>query len=202
MTKQSKSQNTQKSIPAKKKPRPRRRRQEQVQVVTCPPLDEHFPAVRMVPSNNERKAASSKRAAAHSHEENTQEGTSSQRVLDWNDTCREIKQFASAAFSKKTKRQYKQEEYQRLTGRRHMKQQHVPQYIVRGIKKKAKARLEKQVEEAKLNGIVLVPTMNQKQTNDKSKKRNYHSGPAPSIGYMKQGVYRVNNNNNNNERRR
>jgi hypothetical protein len=71
---------------------------------------------------------------------------------------------------------------------------------VRGIKKKAKARLEKQVEEAKLNGIVLVPAMNQKQTNEKSKKRNYHSGPAPSIGYMKQGVYRVNNNNNNNNK--
>lgn len=86
-----------------------------------------------------------------------------------------------------------------------MKQQHVPQHVVRGIKKKAQQRLEQQVEEAKLNDIVLPIHMNKKQTtNERGKKRNYHSGPAPSIGYMKQGVCRVNNHNKNerNKRRR
>jgi hypothetical protein len=198
MTKQSKSQNIQTStIPAKNQ------KQREVQVVTCP-LD--FPT-----TVKKRNAASSSRSTRHSPEDTLKQETSSQQqqeeqeeLLDWNDTCREMKQLvaSSAAFSKQTKRQYQQEEYQRLTGRHHMKQQqYVPPYIVRGIKKKAKARLEKQVEEATLHGIVLPPSMHPKQTRDKSNKRNYHSGPAPSIGYMKRGVYRVNNHNHNKKKK-
>jgi hypothetical protein len=197
MTKQSKSQNIQTStIPAKNQ------KQREVQVVTCP-LD--FPT-----TVKKRNDASSPRATRHSPEDTLKQETSSQQqqqeeLLDWNDTCREMKQLvaSSSAFSKQTKRQYQQEEYQRLTGRRHhRKKQHVPQYIVRGIKKKAKARLEKQQEEATLHGIVLPPSMHPKQTREKSNKRNYHSGPAPSIGYMKRGVYRVNNHNNHNKKKK
>ena len=115
MTKQSKSQDMKKkepAHPAKKKKRPRR----EVQVVTCP-FD--FPTA---PSNKRNAAASfqhdttTKNVARHENHE------SPEQVLDWNDTSREIKQLASSAFSATTKRQYKQEEYQRLTGR-NMKQQ-------------------------------------------------------------------------------
>jgi hypothetical protein len=201
MTKQSKSQNIQTStIPAKnEKQRPCRRRRREVQVVTCP-LD--FPT-----AVKKRNDASFPRATRHSPEDtpkSSQQEQEQQELLDWNDTCREMKQLvaSSSAFSKQTKRQYQQEEYQRLTGRHHMKQQqYVPQDIVRGIKKKAKARLEKQQEEATLHGIVLPPSMHPKQTRDKSNKRNYHSGPAPSIGYMKRGVYRVNNHNHNKKKK-
>jgi hypothetical protein len=156
-----------------------------------------------------RNDASFPRATRHSPEDTPKSSQQEQEqeqeeLLDWNDTCREMKQLvaSSSAFSKQTKRQYQQEEYQRLTGRHHMKQQqYVPQDIVRGIKKKAKARLEKQQEEATLHGIVLPPSMHPKQTRDKSNKRNYHSGPAPSIGYMKRGVYRVNNHNHNKKKK-
>lgn len=160
---------------------PSKRKRAEVTIISCP---SDFPTLNSGPksaksgdSNNLRKGRSDR-------------NDDSDFLLDWNDTTRQVRQFASSAFEGKTKRQYKEEEYERLTGRK-MKQQHVPQQIQRGINKKARERHAKQVEEAKLNGIVL-PTVSTKKKDNKG-GGSYHDGPAPSIGYMKQGVYRVKN---------
>jgi len=185
----SKPSTSKKTAPAKKKNSKRPRRA--VQVVTCP---SDFPTLSPRKSDDTRDTSKRfSQSRRHDDDETSRGNHDSELLLDWNVAAREVKAFASSAFSGKTKRQYKQEEYTRLTGRK-MKQQHVPQHIVRGIKKKAKQRMEAQVQEARLNGIVLPTTSSSSRINDgKGKKHNtnYHSGPAPSIGYMKQGVYRV-----------
>lgn len=156
------------------------KKKRQVQVVTCP---SDFPTSSDRRDNNVR---------SRYHRNDRKQHHQDDELLDWNDTSRQIRTFASSAFAGKTKRQYKEEEYERLTGRK-LKQQHVPQHITRGIKKKARQRHEKQVQEARLNGIVLPTTL--KKGDEKSRSNNKNDGPAPSIGYMKQGVYSVKNGN-------
>jgi ABC-type nitrate/sulfonate/bicarbonate transport system ATPase subunit len=110
--------------------------------------------------------------------------TTKETFLDWNDTAREVRTLGSLAFMGKEKREYRQEEYMRLTGRKE-KQQRVPLPIQRGIKKKAAQRLERQLEEARQAGIILPVAKKEKP------RLNKDQGPAPSIGYMKKGVFRV-----------
>jgi len=169
-------------FPAKKaktaaKMRPRRK----VQVVQCP---SDFPTSSSSASSDGGHLFQRRDSRQRDDKDDNKE-----ELLDWNDTTRQVRAFASTAFLGKTKRQYKQEEYERLTGRK-LKNQRVPQHIVRGIKKKRKERMEKHVEEAKLNGIILPTTLSKKKEKKHDDNRN-QDGPAPSIGYMKQGVFRI-----------
>jgi Domain of unknown function (DUF4602) len=115
--------------------------------------------------------------------------TPRKKVLDWNETAREIHRFGATAFEGKQKRNFKEEEYQRLTGRK-MKHHQVPLPIVRGIAKKAKKREERQLKEAKEAGIVLATSAIKKKKKERDRTSDIH-GPAPSIGFMKNGVLRV-----------
>jgi hypothetical protein len=145
-----------------------KKRRREVQVVTCPsdfPQDPRTTASRARPPE--------RRNLSEQHEKK-------QKFLDWNETAREVRTLGSQAFMGKEKREYRQEEYARLTGRDE-KQHRVPLPIQRGIKKKAAKRLEKQREEARQ-----APTVKK----EKQRVKKDH-GPAPSVGYMKRGVLHV-----------
>jgi Domain of unknown function (DUF4602) len=113
------------------------------------------------------------------------------KLLDWSQTAREIHSLGASGFVGKQKREHQDEQYTLLTGRQ-KKKQHVPLPIVRKIRKAAQVREARQLEASKAAGILLP----QKRKSDKKKKDdNYHvHGPSPSVGFMKNGILRVNPN--------
>jgi hypothetical protein len=112
------------------------------------------------------------------------------KLLDWHETTKEIRAYGATAFVGQQKRNYQDEQYFQLTGR-HLKKQKVPLPIVRGIRKAAAKRNAKLREEAQKAGVVLPKTSQEEKK--KAADSTYRShGPAPSIGFMKHGVYRVN----------
>lgn len=111
-------------------------------------------------------------------------------LLDWHDTVKQVRELGTTGFVGRQKRDHENDQYKRLTGREKKKHQ-VPLPIVRGIKKKAAAREARQIQEAKDAGIVM-PKAKSQRDNDKKKgdSTNRVHGPAPSIGFMKKGIYR------------
>lgn len=160
---------------AAKKAKPKR----EVQVVSCPgafPISTSKKRPRE-PINKETK----KQAAVRARREKNKD------CLDWYDTANEIRAYGATAFVGKQKRDYQDDEYLQLTGR-HKKKQQVPLPIVRGIKKAAEKRDAKARQEAKEAGIVL-PKAKKEAKKPSTTNRNY--GPAPNIGFMKRGVFRM-----------
>lgn len=90
-------------------------------------------------------------------------------------------------FVKQQKHNYEDEQYKLLTGRERKKIR-VPLPILRGRKKKAAEREAKREKEAREAGIVLPQKKKVQQKND-STSRVY--GPAPSIGFVAKGVFRM-----------
>jgi Domain of unknown function (DUF4602) len=147
---------------------------------------------------------------------NSRKSTKNSDLLDWNETAREVHKFGASGWKQDTSlfdpklqgatgqsrvsdrkkyRLHKEEEYKRLTGRE-MKHHSVPLPIVRGIKKKAQQREQRQWQEAKEAGIIVPLASSSSRTKQEEKKRknfttNRVYGPAPSIGFVKQGVFRV-----------
>lgn len=111
-----------------------------------------------------------------------------EKFLDWDDTAREIHKLGATAFEGKQKRDYKAEEYERLTGRK-LKHHHVPLPIVRAIAKKAEQREKQRLDEAREAGLV-IPTAAAKKKKGKDRTSDIY-GPAPSIGFLKQGVFKL-----------
>jgi len=113
--------------------------------------------------------------------------------IDFDETVREIRSLGSTQFTGKQKRQYEDEKYRELTGREKKKQK-VPLKIVRGIKKKAAIRERRIEQENKEAGIVTAST-NKKKMNkgysEQNRKDSRIHGPAPSIGFTKNGVLSV-----------
>lgn len=120
--------------------------------------------------------------------------SSSSVLLDWHETAREVRSYGATAFTGKLKREYQDEQYQQLTGR-DKKKQKVPLPIVRGIRK-ASIKRERQIrEEAREAGIVLPTAKKEKERDGRKSVRHYESyGPAPNIGFMKNGIFRVSKN--------
>lgn len=110
-------------------------------------------------------------------------------LLDWHDTVKEIRAFGATAFEGKQKRDFQDEQYFKLTGRQKKKPQ-TPLPIARGIKKAAIKREARAREEARQAGIILPKTIREPKKRDKTYD---NFGPAPSIGFVKGGVYKVQN---------
>ena len=114
--------------------------------------------------------------------------------LEFGDVVREVRTLAATAYLGQEKRKHDDEQYRILTGR-HRTPHHVPLPILRGIRKKAAQRQAQQEQEARAAGMVL-PTRssssNKKTTKQQeSGKVARQFGPAPSIGFTRKGVYRV-----------
>jgi hypothetical protein len=107
--------------------------------------------------------------------------------FDFSQASQEIRHFGSKQFAGKSKKEYEDEQYFKLTGRKRKKHQ-VPLPIVRGIKKKAAEREARAREEAKQAGIVLPQPKKAKKEYDNTSRIH---GPAPSVGFMKKGILRV-----------
>ena len=155
-----------------KKIKPKR----EVQVVSCPTA---FP----ISTKKSRKRPRDQRNNTISENKSS----SSKKLLDWNETAKEVRAYGATAFIGKEKRDYEDEKYFALTGR-HKKKQHVPLPIVRGIKKAAAKRDAKMRREAKEAGIIM-PKAREEKKKDSLTYNNY--GPAPSIGFMKNGIFQV-----------
>jgi len=180
--------NKNKTLPDKKSKSGNPKRE--VQVVTCPSA---FPI-----STKPKK----KRPRDDDNDNDNDNGSSRQsktKLLDWHDTAKEIRAYGAQAFIGRQKRDYQDEQYYKLTGR-HKKKPKCPLPLVRGLKRAAAKRDAKAKEEARKSGIVIP-----KQKDDSSKKSMSDAdfrkfGPAPNIGFMKSGVYRVPKNDNKNNR--
>ena len=117
------------------------------------------------------------------------EQSMTKNVLDWYDTAHEIKKLGSSGFQGKQRKDYQDEEYQRLTGRA-KKQQQVPLKILRGIRKKREAREARAMQEARESGVI-VPKMSPASGSRRRKlidKTARLYGPSPTIGFMKKGM--------------
>lgn len=167
----------------KRRPRP------EVQVVTCGAA---FPISTKPPKPPRTIVESS---SLQQSSRNYRKKKNNDGLLDWHDTVKEVRSLGSAGFTGQQKRAHVDEQYRLLTGR-DKKKQHIPLPIVRGLKKKAAEREARQLQEAKEAGIVL-PTTTISNSKPKQQKKKLDStnrvhGPAPSIGFMKKGVFRVN----------
>lgn len=171
--------------------KPKKRKRREVQVVKC---TADFP-ISLKPPRNEKKTP--KEEEEQQQESFYREGgtpTNMTQDLDWNDTAHEIRSLGATAFVGKQKRQFQDEQYEQLTGRK-QKKHHVPFPIRMGINKKAAQRLDRQLAEAKASGLVLPKSMT--TSSSKTKKREDASrtsrihGPAPSVGFMTKGVLKV-----------
>mmetsp|Transcript_2918 Transcript_2918/g.8011 ORF Transcript_2918/g.8011 Transcript_2918/m.8011 type:complete len:184 (+) Transcript_2918:107-658(+) len=117
--------------------------------------------------------------------------------LDLHEAAKEIRAYGAQAFIGKQKRDYEDAKYRRLTGR-DRKKNSCPLPLQRGLKRAAAKREKKAREEARKSGLVIP-----KQKDETSKKSMSDAdfrkfGPAPNIGFMKSGVYRVSKNGNSN----
>lgn len=157
-----------------------------VQVVRCPSA---FPISSKTIEGKKRPRDAERNVKPETPYVNKKKRKKDNSLLDWHDTVKEIRAFGATAFEGKQKRDYQDEQYFQLTGR-HKKKPQTPLPILRGIKKAAAKREVKAREEARQAGIVLPKAKRETKKVD-STYENY--GPAPSIGFVKQGVYRVKN---------
>ena len=171
MGKKSKAQS--KELPEAKKPKKKKR---EVLVVSCP---SDFP----ISSRSKRASPADDTPSIETNPK------AKQKLLDWKDTAQEIRSLGATAFVGQQRRNFEDEQYEKLTGRKRKKHQ-VPLPIVRGIKKKAEQRLARQIQEAKESGTVLPKSLTQKKAKAHDKTARIH-GPAPTVGFMSKGVLKV-----------
>lgn len=157
----------------------------EVQVFSCPAA---FP-ISSKPASKKRARDGTQGSGSSSTRHASGRKRNDGNLLDWHDTAKEIRAYGATAFVGKQKRDYEEEQYFKLTGR-HKKKPKVPLPILRGIKKAAAKRDARAREEAKQAGIILPKAKKEGKKYD-STYDNY--GPAPSIGFMKNGVFRVQN---------
>ena len=197
-----------KADPSKAASKTSQKKKREVQVVSCPSAFPYSTSTITSSTSKKRSRDSNddvvvgrggENRSQHQHQQQQHQyrkRKSGGGLLDWDETVKEVRGFGATAFSGKQKRDYDDEQYFALTGR-HKKKQKVPLPIVRGIKKAAAKRQAKLKQEAREAGIVLpksTTAKEQKGSKSDSTIRSY--GPAPNIGFMKGGVYRVSNNKN------
>jgi hypothetical protein len=115
------------------------------------------------------------------------------KLLDFDETVREIHALGSTAFTGKQKRKHLDTQYEELTGRK-KKKHSVPLPIVRGIRKKAEQREKRELQELKESGVVTHRSAKKSGNNDTQnarKKNERVHGPAPDNGFLVKGVLRV-----------
>jgi hypothetical protein len=181
MAKKNKGSNKQAEPPKKASSQKR-----EVKVVKCPSA---FPI--------STKAKKRPRSTSSNHNDQSRnKSAAAPKFLDLHEAAKEIRAYGAQAFIGKQKRDYQDEQYKQLTGR-HKKQESCPLPLLRGLRKAAAKRDKKLREEARKSGLVLP-----KQHEETSKKSMTDAefrkfGPAPNIGFMKSGVYKVSKHNNN-----
>lgn len=179
-------------------PKKRRRGHEKVETVVAGagfPVSSKRPRSRARDPKEEEEDTKKNQHAEGSNRDHNKKGKP-EKLLDWHETAREIRQLGSTGLAKRQKRKYEDEEYKRLTGRERPKQK-VPRPIVRALKKQRAEKEAKAREEAQAAGLVLpqsataAASQQSKTKEKKGSKDARHYGPAPSIGFVKKGVFQL-----------
>ncbi|VEU44904.1 unnamed protein product [Pseudo-nitzschia multistriata] len=168
-----------KSSKQKQDDKPKKQKRE-VKVVKCPSA---FP-ISTKPKKRPRDE--------YKNRDEARGNSKKEKLIDLHDAAKEIRAYGATAFVGKQKRDYEDEKYYKLTGR-HKKKNSCPLPLVRGLKRAAARRDAKAREEARQAGLIIP-----KKKDDSSRKSMTDTefqkfGPAPNIGFMKSGVYRVSN---------
>lgn len=174
--------NSKASDKSAKKASQKPKKKREVQVVKAPTA---FPI-----SDSAYAVSIRKRSLEQVHEKNEKKSSDDikpSKILDWHDTAKEIRAFGATAFVGKQKRDYEDEKYFALT-RSHKKKPQTPLPILRGIKKAAAKREVRERQEAKDAGNTM-PKAKKETKKSSSTSRVY--GPAPNIGFMKGGMFKV-----------
>jgi hypothetical protein len=168
------------------KPKPKissNKPKREVQVVTCPSA---FPISTKPKKKRQRD----------DDDENNGKSKKKEKLLDWHQTAKEIRNYGAQAFIGRQKKDYEDEQYYKLTGR-HKAKPKCPLPLVRGLKRAAAKRDAKAKEEARKAGIV-IPKKKDNSSRKSMSDHDFHKfGPAPNIGFMKDGQYRATANQNN-----
>jgi ribosome biogenesis protein NSA1 len=177
---------------------PPRKKRKEVQVIKCPSA---FPISAKTSSKKRQRFNEDQQSNKPTRNDGS--GYNGEEFLDWHETVKEVRAYGATAFVGQQKRDYADEKYFELTGR-HKKKHQVPLPIVRGIKKAQAKREERERQEAKEAGVVLAKKPSDKAAkNRKSYDKTYDKfGPAPSIGFTKKGVFRVDSKSNQSKRSR
>ena len=186
------------TVPNKNDTKKAKKTRTEVQVVKCPSAFPISSKTKTTTGSRKRPRDSddhdNNRSKNDNYNNNNKNSTSKTKLLDWHDTAKEVRAYGATAFVGKTKRDYENEQYYLLTGR-NKKKQKVPLNIVQGIKKATAKRDAKMREEARKSGIVIPKAAAASAAKEMKKSLSdstyKHHGPAPSIGFMKHGVYRV-----------
>ena len=142
-----------------------------------------------------RRGASTGEGTKRPQQNNNNNNNNEADLLEFDDAVREVRTLAATAYLGQEKRHHDDEQYRILTGRDRARQ-YVPLPILRGIRNKAAQRQARQDQEARAAGIVQ-PTRSNNSSNKTTKhqkdvgKVTRQFGPAPSIGFTRKGVYRV-----------
>eukprot|EP00934_Nitzschia_sp_Nitz4_P004217 Nitzschia sp. Nitz4//scaffold78_size91513//84280//84837//NITZ4_004941-RA/size91513-processed-gene-0.97-mRNA-1//-1//CDS//3329558166//4207//frame0 len=164
---------------------------KEVVVVSCP---SGFPISKASLSRKRpRDAQTSATATATTTPSKPTPSSHKSKLLDWQEVTQEIRKYGATAFEGKQKKNYQEEEYFKLTGRQKKKEK-MPLPMMRGLKKAAAKRDAKVREEARQAGVILPKSDAASNAKAKSRDATYRSyGPAPNIGFMKDGIYRAKN---------
>lgn len=183
------------------------KRKREVQVVSCP---SDFPDFTTVGGSTSRRRSG---ALKRGHASNERNNTKAAPELDVQETIREIHKFGATGFTGNQQKEHEASEYERITGRQ-QKRQKIPTKILVGMRKKALKREEKRAAEMKESGVVshqsssssskkkkeelrpgeirgVFGAKNSKKRGDRRSMSSKSFGPAPSAGFMKNGMLRV-----------
>ena len=113
------------------------------------------------------------------------------RELDFQQISKEVRELGSTTFTGYDKKVFHERKYEEVTGLK-KKREKIPIKILRGKKAKYAAKINKIEAEAKEAGIILATKKKEKRNFSLEKRKAERSaGPAPSIGFMMKGTYRV-----------
>ncbi|GMH70398.1 hypothetical protein TrVE_jg14232 [Triparma verrucosa] len=112
---------------------------------------------------------------------------------DFNKMFKEVQTKGQQQFTGYAKKLYKEEDYEKKTGKK-LKRQSVPRNILAGMIKKQAGKEEKAERIAREAGIVTAKKKKgkRKSYSEASRKDSQVAGPAPNIGFMSGGMFKVN----------
>mmetsp|Transcript_18055 Transcript_18055/g.23406 ORF Transcript_18055/g.23406 Transcript_18055/m.23406 type:complete len:165 (-) Transcript_18055:60-554(-) len=158
-----------------------KKKRKEVHVVECPPA---FP-----PGWGKGQGKGKKRSTETFSEDRKFD---KKPLLDFGEVSKEIRELGSTTFTGYEKKLFKERKYEELTGRKKARDK-IPIKILRGIKAKQRSRVKKIEDEAKESGVVIARKKKAKSKfNVEKRKSERTAGPAPNIGFMMKGAYRVN----------
>ena len=156
-----------------------------VVVVECPSA---FP-----PGWERSTGSSSKRQGSLDQAESNKRNLKSAKDLDFQQISKEVRELGSTTFTGYDKKLFHEKKYKEITGVT-KKREKTPIKILRGKKAKYATKISSIEAEAKEAGIVLATKKKEKRKFSLEKRKaERSSGPAPSIGFMMKGTYRVKN---------